>query len=72
MRLFDTHAHLLDDRFDEDRDAMLRSVRGRGVELVLECATDRDYVPKAVALARQYDFIYCKMYIVKSIYKHTP
>lgn len=61
MRLFDTHAHLLDDRFDGDRHEMLESVRRRGVELVLECATDRDYVPKAVALARQYDFIYCAL-----------
>lgn len=61
MKLFDTHAHLLSERFDDDRHEMLESISQRGVELVLECATDRDYVPKAVALARQYDFIYCAL-----------
>jgi len=61
MRLFDTHAHLLDDRFDDDRHEMLTGLKEKGVELVLECATDREYLPKAVALARRYDFVYCAL-----------
>ena len=35
---FDTHAHYDDERFDEDRDAVLSSMAGGGVELVLNAA----------------------------------
>ena len=33
--LFDTHAHMDDHAFDEDRDALLRSFPGQGVGLVM-------------------------------------
>lgn len=61
MRLFDTHAHLLDERFDDDREALLYDLRKRDVALVLECATDKAYLPRAVQLAREHDFIYCAL-----------
>ncbi len=35
MRLFDTHCHITDERFDEDREAVIERMREAGVELAL-------------------------------------
>jgi len=35
MRLFDTHAHITDERFDEDRQGVIDRLREAGVELML-------------------------------------
>lgn len=35
MRLFDTHAHITDERFDEDRQAVIERLTEAGVELML-------------------------------------
>ena len=59
MRLFDTHAHLLDGRFDEDRHELITELPRRGVELVMECATDAEDIHRAVALARAYENVFC-------------
>lgn len=40
MKLFDTHSHLTDERFDEDREALLAALPGKSVALVLDCATE--------------------------------
>lgn len=40
MRLFDTHSHLTDERFDEDRGDLLAALPGKDVALVLDCATE--------------------------------
>ena len=57
-KIFDTHAHLLDDSFDEDRDALIKGLDVAGVELVMECSTDGDDMIKAAELAEKYDNIY--------------
>ena len=33
MDIFDTHAHLLDEHFDEDREALIASLSDAGVKL---------------------------------------
>ena len=33
--LFDSHAHLNDERFNEDREELINSLKSNGVELVL-------------------------------------
>ena len=35
MKLFDTHAHITDERFDEDREAVIQRLSEAGVELML-------------------------------------
>lgn len=61
MRLFDTHAHLLDERFDEDRQELIAGFAKSGVELVMECATDAEAIPKALELAHAHENIYCAL-----------
>ena len=58
MRLFDTHAHLLDERFDDDRDALIAELPKRGIVGVVEIGTDLTDSTKAAALAAKIDYIY--------------
>ena len=56
--LFDTHAHMDDRAFDEDREALLARLPEQGIGLLMNpgcsLASSRD----AVALAARYDYIY--------------
>lgn len=56
--LFDTHAHLNDERFDDDREELIMSLKGNGVEAYCEIAYDMASSYKAYELALKYDFIY--------------
>ena len=56
--LFDTHAHYDDERFDEDRDAMLASMPENNVGLILNPGCDAETSRKAVSYANRYPFVY--------------
>ncbi len=56
--LFDSHAHYNDQRFDEDRHALLGSLPGQGIIGVINPATDVESSRQCIALVRQYPFIY--------------
>ena len=56
--LFDTHAHYDDERFDEDRDALLTSMPENGVGLILTPGCDVESSRKAVGYAQKYPFVY--------------
>jgi len=56
--LFDTHAHMNDPVFDEDRDALLQSLPGQGVGLVMNPGCSLENSRQAIAIAEAYDFVY--------------
>ena len=56
--LFDTHAHLDDRAFDEDRGALLASLPEQGLELVMNPGCSLASSRNAVALANAHDYIY--------------
>lgn len=56
--IFDTHAHYDDRKFDDDREELLKQLRDAGIGRVVDIGADIDSTRKAVALAKQYDFIY--------------
>ena len=56
--LFDTHAHLDDRAFDEDRSVLLNSLPEQGLELVMNPGCSLESSRNACALAREYDYIY--------------
>ena len=58
MRLFDTHAHYDDPRFDEDRDAVLSALTGEGVAYVTNVGTDLETSRATLALTRRYPHVY--------------
>ena len=55
---FDTHAHYDDDRFDDDRDELLGSMPGAGVELIMNCACSLGTSKFGLGLAEKYPFVY--------------
>lgn len=56
--LFDTHAHYDDERFDEDRNALLASMPENNVGLILNPGCDAETSRKAVGYANRYPFVY--------------
>ncbi|KUJ31479.1 hydrolase TatD [Christensenella hongkongensis] len=56
--LFDTHAHLLDERFDEDREELIGRLPLEGVEYVVEASSDLADSIRAAALAKEHRMIY--------------
>lgn len=59
--IFDTHSHYDDEAFDDDRDALLRSLCDKGVERLVSVGADMTTSRTALALAEQYDFVYCAL-----------
>jgi TatD DNase family protein len=58
MRLFDTHAHLLSEKFDEDRETLIGELSSRGLIGCIEVGTDVDNSDKAQRLAESADYIW--------------
>ena len=56
--LFDTHAHYDDERFDEDRETLLRAMPEKGVGLIVNPGCDLPSSRMAVDMAQKYDFLY--------------
>ena len=54
---FDTHAHLDDAAFDEDRDEVIKRIREAGVDRVLNPGCDEKSTRVAAELAEKHDFI---------------
>lgn len=58
MILFDTHAHLDDEMFNEDRDEMIRRARQAGVVLIVNVGYSLASSRDSISLADRYDMIY--------------
>lgn len=56
--LFDSHTHLLDNKFDHDRDDIIAGLSQNGIEAVLECGTDMAVSNAAADLASAHDNVY--------------
>ncbi len=56
--LFDSHAHLDDERFDQDRDAMMQRALDQGVDYIMNPGADLPSSYRAVALAQKYPHVY--------------
>ena len=55
---FDTHAHLDDDRFSDDRETVIEKIKEDGVSLVVNIGASLESSKDSIALAEKYDFIY--------------
>lgn len=56
--LYDTHAHLDDSMFDDDRAEVIEKIKNSNVGLVNNIAADMESSRAAIRLAEEYDFIY--------------
>lgn len=56
--LIDSHAHLYDQRFDRDRDKLIKDFKKDGIELVIVSGSSVMSAAKAIALANRHSSIY--------------
>ena len=56
--LFDTHAHMDDRAFDEDRAQLLEGLPGQGLALVMNPGCSLESSRNVDKLTREYDFLY--------------
>lgn len=58
MELFDSHAHLDDEKFQEDREVLIQQIQKAGITNFISAGYSLESSQKAVELANRYDFIY--------------
>ncbi len=59
--IFESHAHYDDEAFDEDRDVLLASLAGNGIDTVINIGASLESCRKTIALMEKYPFIYGAM-----------
>ena len=59
--LFDTHAHMDDQAFEEDREALLSDLPQKGICLLMNPGCSADSSENTVRLAARYDYIYAAL-----------
>lgn len=58
MGLIDSHSHLNDEKFDEDREEQIKKIRESGVSNFITAGYSVESSKKALEIAKKYDFIY--------------
>ena len=58
MSLFDSHSHLNDEKFDEDRDKIIKEIYESGVTNFITAGYSVESSKKAIEISKKYDFIY--------------
>lgn len=58
MKFFDSHAHLDDEKFNEDREELLEQIYREGIEKFVSAGYNTESSKKSVELSKKYNFIY--------------
>lgn len=56
--IFETHAHYNDERFDDDRETLLSSMKEKGVGTIVNVGADMQGSLASIELAKKYPFMY--------------
>lgn len=56
--IFDTHAHYLDHRFDEDRESLISTLKNEGVNHIVEVSAGADDFDQIIGHIDKYDMFY--------------
>ena len=58
MELFDSHAHYNDEKFEEDREEILKEIYKSGVTKLVNAGYSLESSKSAIQIANSHDFIY--------------
>ncbi len=58
MKLFDSHAHYNDEKFEQNRDNLLEEIFNNGVTKIINAGYSLESSKKALEIANKYSFIY--------------
>ncbi len=56
--LIDSHCHLIDEKFDKDREGVIKRAKETGIKIIINVAYDLPSARYGIELAREYDFIF--------------
>lgn len=70
--IFDTHAHYAHKEFNKDREALLEQLPADGISHVMLAGCGLLETTKSIALAEQYEYIYCAAGIHPSYIRNLP
>lgn len=59
--IFETHAHYDDEKFNDDRDALIKSFPENGIEYVVNIGSSPESCKSTAELAGKYDFVYAAL-----------
>ncbi len=58
MKLFDSHCHLTDEKFNEDREELIAKLQSEGVEKIVTAGYSLESSKESIKLASEYTFMY--------------
>lgn len=58
MKFFDNHAHLDDEKFDEDREELIEKIHKDEIDKFVSAGYSLESSKKSIELSKKYDFIY--------------
>ena len=58
MKFFDNHAHLDDEKFDEDREELIKKIHNDEIDKFVSAGYSLESSKKSIELSKKYDFIY--------------
>lgn len=58
MKFFDSHAHYNDEKFEEDRDELIKEIYSEGIIKIVNAGYSLESSKKAIEIADNYDFMY--------------
>ena len=58
MELLDSHAHYNDEKFEDDREAIIKDIYNSGVTTIINAGYSLESSKKAIEIAKNYEFMY--------------
>ena len=58
MEFFDAHAHYDDNKFEEERDILLKDMYNNGITKIVSAGYSLEGTKRNIELAKKYNFIY--------------
>ena len=58
QNIFDTHSHYDDEKFNPDREELMKSLQSQGVSHIVTCGCDIETTQFNFDLAQEYDYVY--------------
>ena len=59
--IIESHTHMDDSAFDEDRDSLIGEIKNSGIEYMMNISASLKSIKTSIDLAKQYDFIYASV-----------
>lgn len=56
--MIDSHTHMDDTAFEEDRESLIQEIKNFGIEYMMNISASLSSIKSSIKLAKQYDFIY--------------